>query len=164
MTTSEPGVAEPLRRAVFERFVRDVEPRLRRALVAAYGGQRGREATAEALSWAWENWDRIRRMENPSGYVYRVGETAGRKLARRPEMRIDFSIADDQQPMVEPGLAPALLALSERQRVVVVMIHAVGWTHRETADLLGLSTSSVQKHLERGLARLRRSLGVEIET
>jgi hypothetical protein len=65
MTTSEAGVAEPLRQAMFERFVHDVEPRLRRALVAAYGGQRGREATAEALSWAWENWDRVRTMEYP---------------------------------------------------------------------------------------------------
>lgn len=155
---------EDISSSQFEEFFTTAERPVRFALCARFGFDVGRDATAEAFTYAWENWDRIRRMENPSGYVYRVGETAGRKLARRPEMRIDFSIADDQQPMVEPGLAPALLALSERQRVVVVMIHAVGWTHRETADLLGLSTSSVQKHLERGLARLRRSLGVEIET
>ena len=123
----------------------------------------GRDATAEAFTYAWENWERIRLMENPAGYVYRVGERAGRKLARRPEMRIDFSIPDDEQPMVEPGLAPALASLSERQRLVVVMVHALGWTHRETAEFLGLSTSSVQKHLERGLSRLRHSLGVEVD-
>jgi RNA polymerase sigma-70 factor (ECF subfamily) len=123
----------------------------------------GRDATAEAFTYAWENWERIRLMENPAGYVYRVGERAGRRLARRPEMRIDFSIPDDEQPMVEPGLAPALASLSERQRLVVVMVHALGWTHRETAEFLGLSTSSVQKHLERGLSRLRHSLGVEVD-
>jgi RNA polymerase sigma factor (sigma-70 family) len=78
-------------------------------------------------------------------------------------MRNDFSIPDDEQPMVEPGLAPALASLSERQRLVVVMVHALGWTHRETAEFLGLSTSSVQKHLERGLSRLRHSLGVEVD-
>jgi RNA polymerase sigma-70 factor (ECF subfamily) len=123
----------------------------------------GRGATAEAFTYAWENWERIRLMENPAGYVYRVGERAGRRLARRPEMRNDFSIPDDEQPMVEPGLAPALASLSERQRLVVVMVHALGWTHRETAEFLGLSTSSVQKHLERGLSRLRHSLGVEVD-
>jgi hypothetical protein len=42
-------------RPEFEAFVHDVEPRLRRALVAAYGFERGREATADALSWSWEH-------------------------------------------------------------------------------------------------------------
>jgi len=40
----------------FELFALDVEPRLRRALVAAYGSDRGREAAAEALAYAWEHW------------------------------------------------------------------------------------------------------------
>jgi hypothetical protein len=65
MITTEAAVARPSPEALFERFVPDVEPRLRRALVAAYGSQRGREATAEALSWAWENWDRVRAMNHP---------------------------------------------------------------------------------------------------
>ncbi len=147
----------------FEEFFATSERPVRFALCARFGFDVGRDATAEAFTYAWEHWDRIRGMENPGGYVYRVGERVGRKLTR-PHARPDFSIADSEAPMVEPGLGPALLALSERQRVVVVMIHALGWTHRETADLLGLSTSSVQKHLERGLTRLRRSLGVEVET
>ncbi len=154
---------EDISSSQFEEFFTTSERPIRFALCARFGFDVGRDATAEAFTYAWENWDRIRRMENPSGYVYRVGETAGRKLAR-PHARPDFTIADTEEPLVEPGLAPALLALSERQRVVVVMIHALGWTHRETAELVGLSTSSVQKHLERGLARLRRSRGVEIET
>ncbi len=41
----------------FEAFVRDAEPRLRRALVAAYGPEQGRDAAAEALAYAWEHWD-----------------------------------------------------------------------------------------------------------
>jgi hypothetical protein len=35
----------------FAEFVRVVEPRLRRAFVAAFGAQRGHDATAEALAW-----------------------------------------------------------------------------------------------------------------
>ncbi len=49
---------DPVRVAEFEGFVRGSEPRLRRALVAAYGFEDGRDATAEALPYAWEHWER----------------------------------------------------------------------------------------------------------
>ena len=49
----------------FVGFVRETEPKLRRALIAAAGGQRGREAACEALEYAWEHWDRVKAMENP---------------------------------------------------------------------------------------------------
>ena len=39
----------------FETFFAETEPRLRRALVAAYGPERGRDAAAEALAYAWEH-------------------------------------------------------------------------------------------------------------
>ena len=55
----------------FAAFVADAEPRLRMALVAAYGPVDGREAAVDALSWAWENWDRLQEMANPVGYLYR---------------------------------------------------------------------------------------------
>jgi len=47
--------AGPQRAAEFEGFVRESEPRLRRALVAAYGFEEGRDATAEALAYGWEH-------------------------------------------------------------------------------------------------------------
>ena len=56
-------------------FVREVEPRLRQALVATYGPVDGREATVDALSWAWEHWDRLRDVRNPGGYLYPRDET-----------------------------------------------------------------------------------------
>ena len=54
-------------------FVEDTQPRLRQALVARLGPDEGSEATAEALAYGWEHWERIERMENPAGYLYRVG-------------------------------------------------------------------------------------------
>jgi len=41
--------------AWFDGLVRDVEPGLRHALVAVYGQEQGRDATAEALAYAWEH-------------------------------------------------------------------------------------------------------------
>jgi DNA-directed RNA polymerase specialized sigma24 family protein len=49
----------------FEKFVRDVEPRLRRALVARYGPDRGREATVDALAWAWEHRTQLETVSSP---------------------------------------------------------------------------------------------------
>jgi DNA-directed RNA polymerase specialized sigma24 family protein len=43
------------------------------------------------------------------------------------------------------------------------MIHGLGCTEREVADLLGISRWSVRTHAERGLAKLRRALEVKID-
>jgi RNA polymerase sigma factor (sigma-70 family) len=64
---------------------------------------------------------------------------------------------------MEPGLPKALKGLSQNQRVTVFLVHAMGWTRRETADMLGISTNSVGSHLDRGLAKLRTALGVRID-
>lgn len=139
----------------FATFMRDAEPRLRRALVAAYGSQRGRDATAEGLAWGWEHWADVREMQNPVGYLYRVGRSRTRDR-RRP---IVFGRADTPEPWVEPRLAEALASLSERQRLAVVLVHGYGWTMAEFAELTGIRVTSVQNHLDRGLRRLRAALG-----
>ncbi len=62
----------------------EVEPRLRRALVAAYGFEDGRDATAEALGYAWEHWARVGRMPNAAGYLFRVAQSRSRRSRRSP--------------------------------------------------------------------------------
>ena len=61
----------------FKEFVEVEGVRLRRALIVALGRELGVEGTSEALSYAWEYWDRVRDMENPVGYLYRVGRAKG---------------------------------------------------------------------------------------
>ncbi len=167
LTVGEPGISTALatevteRRVAFEGFVSDAEPRLRRALVAAYGPAVGREATIDALGWAWRHWDRLVDLDNPVGYLYRVGQTEARNARRTPPPIEPPDVGGGGEPWFEPALEPALLALSEQQRVAVVLCHGFGWTHREVAGLLEVSTSSVQTHVERGLAHLRRALEVD---
>ena len=83
----------------FETFFRRTEPRLRPALFAALGAERGREATAEAFAWAWETWPKAQRLENPTGYLFRVGQSKTRRKRFRP-MPVALS---DEEPLVEPG-------------------------------------------------------------
>ena len=49
----------------FTSFVKEVEPRLRFALVAAAGPDRGLEGLSHALAYGWEHWDKVSVMENP---------------------------------------------------------------------------------------------------
>jgi DNA-directed RNA polymerase specialized sigma24 family protein len=142
----------------FTSFVEEVEPRLKRALCVGFGIEHGVEATADALAYGWEHWDRIEMMKNPAGYLYQVGRSRARK---RRTPRPDFpSLPVDSAPWVEPGLPSALGRLSEAQRQAVWLVHGYEWTLAETAALLGVSVSSVRKHLERGNKKLRKALGV----
>lgn len=152
--------------------------------MAAYGPEAGREAAVDALAWAWTHWVKVQQLHNPVGYLYRVGQTKAREarnaglapmmLLGSPvealphrrwsvgaePLRSDGGEAGSGEPWFEPGLDPALQDLTEHQRVAVVLCHGFQWTHREVAELLDLSSSSVQNHVERGLAKLRRALEV----
>lgn len=142
----------------FTVFVSETEPRLRHALVARFGPDAGRDATAEALAYGWEHWAKVCAMANPAGYLFRVGQTYARRLRRRP---LHFPPAPEGgDPWVEPGLSAALEKLSDKQRAVVLLIHSYAWTQREVAEMLGVRTTTVQKHLERALAKLRTALEV----
>lgn len=144
----------------FVAFVRDFEPRLLHALVAHYGPVDGREATVDALSWAWENWARLATIDNKLGYLYRVGQSATRRYASRPVPPLMHLPVAQQAPEIDSGLLPALAQLSEQQRTTVVLVHAFGWTQTEVAQLLEVNVSTVREHIARGLTRLRARLEV----
>jgi DNA-directed RNA polymerase specialized sigma24 family protein len=144
----------------FAAFVREVEPRLRQALVATYGPVDGREATVDALSWAWEHWDRLRDVRNPGAYLYRVGQSAVRRFGSRPLPVGVFHASDAASPDLSPELVPALARLSTQQRTIVVLIHAYGWSQADVATLLEINASTVREHMNRALTRLRDQLEV----
>ena len=145
----------------FSEFFAESEPRLRQVLTAALGLEVGTEATADAMAYAWEHWERVGRMENPAGYLYQVGRSRSRRFRRAPSELPP--VRDESLPWVEPGLPGALAKLSERQRTVVILVHSLGWTQSEVADLLGVSQGAVRTHLERGVTRLRSKLGANDE-
>jgi DNA-directed RNA polymerase specialized sigma24 family protein len=141
----------------FSRFAAEVEPRLKRALVAWYGVEVGSEAAADALELAWERWESVETMANPVGYLFRVGQSRSRRYRRRAVGLPAVPAAE--LPDIDPRLPAALAGLSARQRAAVLLVHAHGWTRAEAADALGCGVSSLRNHLERGMRRLRASLG-----
>lgn len=160
MERTELGAADP-GEIGFTAFVAEVEPRVRRALVALAGPEVASDATADALEYAWRNWPRVQTMANPAGYVYRVARS---RIPRRRRRFVPADIAGlERIPEVEPALAALLAALPERQRVSVFLVHGCQWHYPEVGELLGISPSSVRTHCDRALATLRRGLKVDHE-
>jgi RNA polymerase sigma factor (sigma-70 family) len=80
---------------------------------------------------------------------------------RRPMMHLPV-VEVGREPWIEPGLPSALEQLPERQRTVVALLHGMQWSMSEVAEHLGISKATVQKHADRGLAKLRKKLGVNL--
>lgn len=154
-------LTEEARADSFTEFVTEYETRLRQSLTAAFGVERGKDAAAESLAYGWEHWDRISVMENPAGYLYRVGYDRARRASKERTIRLP-SVDAERQPWVEPGLPDAFASLAGQQRIVVALLHGYQWSMSEVAEHLGITKASVQTHDQRGLNRLRRKLGVEL--
>jgi RNA polymerase sigma factor (sigma-70 family) len=145
----------------FDAFVHRVEPRLRQALVATYGPVDGREATVDALSWAWEHWDRLSEIDNHPAYLYRVGQSAVRNFGSKSVPWHLNDAVESRRPNFDPGLLPALDRLSPQQRTIVLLVHAHGWSQADVARLLEINPSTVREHLARAMNRLRGELEVQ---
>src|SRR5690606_19242257 len=91
----------------FTTFFRIAEPRLKVALCAGFGTEVGMEATSQALAYGWEHWNRVQEMDNPAGYLWKVGRDRARRLKSRDARRASLlfaSVPVDDLEWVEPGL------------------------------------------------------------
>lgn len=151
--------------AEFSDFFAEIEPRLRLALVATFGSSNGRDAAAEALLWGWQHWDQARAMDNPAGYLYRVGYSYALKASKSKTVPSDplVPMASADQPDSGPELVALLSRLSDHQRVALWLVHGLGYRHREVAEVLECSASSVATHVRRALEKLRQDFEVNID-
>jgi RNA polymerase sigma factor (sigma-70 family) len=143
----------------FEEFVATVSPRLQRAFFARYGIDLGNEALADALGWAWEHRDRLSEMDNPTGYLYRVGQTSVRgNVRRRRRGQLPLEEPAEAASETETGLHTALERLTDDQRVAVLLVHAHGYSYAEAATVLDIPVTTLRNHIHRGMKQLRRHL------
>ena len=139
-----------------EQLLSDAQPRLRRSLCAAFGPVLGDDAAAEALAWALAHRDRVLTFANPTGYLFRVGQSWARREGSRRNEPLDADSVHDRVPDID--LHRSLHALPDIQRVCVVLVHGYGYKYDEVAVMVGRSEASVRNHLHRGLARLRETV------
>ena len=147
----------------FTRFVERHEPRLRHALGASFGVSLGSDASAAAMSWAWETWPRAAGLANPVAYLYKVGRSSLRldRVREAPHDHVPQTSIDPEP--FDPDLMGALADLTEQQRAAVVLVHGFGWTLAETAEVLEIKVSTVRNHVRRGIAKLHAALEEEAD-
>lgn len=155
-------------KARFERFCVEEHAAMANALGWALGNHDlGREATDEAFARAYERWTSVSTMDNPAGWVYRVGLNWGRRRIwrRNKERQLLESIDLDDQIVaaghgvgIDHDLANALATLPLKFRAVIVLRHLLGYSERDTAEALGISAGTAKSRMSRGLLRLRAEL------
>jgi len=148
------------RPATTDDFLAEVSGPLKQALVGALGQQRGQDAHAYAMAYAWEHSDRLIGMSSPVGYLFKVGRSSVRY--RRKQIPVSFATPDPADlPEFEPRLPAVMGALPEKQRLAVVLVVGYGWSFAEVGRLTGKSEATVRGLVDRGMRRLRRDLDVE---
>ncbi|MFQ5966222.1 MAG: sigma factor-like helix-turn-helix DNA-binding protein [Acidimicrobiia bacterium] len=147
-------------RDAYRAFVEDVGPRLRLALISAFGPDMGAKATADALVWGWEHWERLAAMDTPAAQLYQVGE---RKIPRMRRPQLPAPLVSAQS--IRPALPRALERLTAQQRALVLLMHGYGWTRRDASDTLGINRSLARRYLDQALADLREELdpGLDVD-
>jgi RNA polymerase sigma factor (sigma-70 family) len=125
------------------------------------------EIVQDAFLKVWERWDRVREMDDPTGYLHRTAMNVWHSRGRRAAValrRIAHSLpADDGIAEVEERevVIRALAPLTARQRASIVLTDLLGFTSEEAADALGVRASTVRVLAARARAKLRDEMGVD---
>lgn len=124
------------------------------------------DAVAEGFTKALARWSRVRRMEHPSAWVYRVAVNHARRTLRRGSQ--ERQLLASQLPLSPVVVAPvegdhelwdAVARLPERTRAVVVLRYVADLTEPAIAAALGIRRGTVATMLKRAHERLAAELG-----
>jgi RNA polymerase sigma factor (sigma-70 family) len=149
----------------FEDFFEGESPVLFRRLCLITGNRyEAEEVMQDAFLNMFERWDRVRHMEDPTGYLYRTAFNVFKRRSRRAAMalrrtlgvreNVDEFAAADARFMVEEGLSE----LSPRQRAAIVLTDLLGYSSEAAGRALGVRPVTVRALASQGRAVMRRTL------
>jgi RNA polymerase sigma factor (sigma-70 family) len=158
--------AAATRQSDFEAFFREQHARLYRvAFLLTGSAAEAQDLAQEALARAFERWERIRTMDSPAGYVYRILvhlnhrrlrrlRVQARRLLPGIEMEDPASAAETRSDVMR-----ALLALRPAHREALVLVEWMGLDAAGAAEVLGIEPVSVRARLHRARKAFRQELG-----
>ncbi|MFG1997676.1 SigE family RNA polymerase sigma factor [Spirillospora sp. NPDC048911] len=157
----------------FEEFVEHRLPALYRYARVLTGNRHDAEdLVQEALTRTGASWRRVRRKDDPEGYVrmtmVRLVANRRRRWGREeltPDPP-DLAVADRGLDRVtgDAGFTAALAGLGPRMRGVLVLRYVDQLSDPEIAQVLGCSASTVRSQAARALAKLRATMTAEEES
>lgn len=146
----------------FAEFFQAEHVRLSRAMYLLTGSaSEADELTQEAMVRIYERWERVQRMDNRQGYLFRTAMNLHRSrirwLATRSRHIVDPPRALDPAEAAQDRdtLARALDALPTGQREALVLVEWLGMNQQEAATVLGIRAGSLRARLSRARADLR---------
>jgi RNA polymerase sigma factor (sigma-70 family) len=115
------------------------------------------DVASEAMARTYARWAKVSTLPYRNAWVLRVTGNLAIDALRRSEPRGVPPLAQhfEDASAVRMALASALRKLPARQREAVVLRYIGGYSEVEVSAALGISTNSVKKHVQRGLAALR---------
>jgi RNA polymerase sigma factor (sigma-70 family) len=159
-------LAEEPEPADFSTFFAEEHRELFKALFFVTGNRAdAAELMQDAFLKLWERWDRIDRIADPRGYLFRVALNGFRmraRAARRATRRL-VPVTTSPDPFDEVNLREdvrrMLLELSPRQRAALVLLDQYGYGSEEAARIMGIRPPTVRALATQGRAVLRASGG-----
>lgn len=147
----------PLR---FEAFYQDHYRSIARALAVTIGDRElAMDATNEAMTRAYQRWQKISAYDKPAAWVYRVGLNWSRSWRRRrrreQERPVRLGAYTAELAVRDDSLDAAIDRLSIDHRAVVVCRIRLDWSVEQTALALGISPGTVKSRLSRALDQLK---------
>jgi RNA polymerase sigma-70 factor, ECF subfamily len=165
---SEPPAAAPAETASFEGFVVENQTRLFGSLCLMTGSRHEAEEIAqEAYVRVFERWDQVRRLDDPTGYLFVTALNVFRKRLRRAGIALRRSIgmapSQDAFGAVEDRavVLGALAQLPLDQRAALVVTALLGYSSEEAGRMLGVRPSTIRARATRARTALRELIGEE---
>jgi RNA polymerase sigma-70 factor (ECF subfamily) len=148
----------------FEELFRGHYARLVRALtVAAGNAEDAADAVQEAFVQLHRHWRRVRRYDDPVGWLRRVAtnrvlnQRRGRERYERARANVPQS---DPVTASEHAIWDEVKALPTQQRTVIGLHYLGELSVQEVAEAMGIAPGTVKSHLHDARQRLRERLEV----
>jgi RNA polymerase sigma-70 factor, ECF subfamily len=156
-------VAEPLSFEIF--FETEARTLFRRLCAVTGNSAEAEEIMQDAFLALWERWERVGRLQDPTGYLYRTAMNGFRKRSRRASLvfrralsprpaPVPFGEIDEQMDAVA-----ALAELSPRQRAALVLTDVMDYSSEEAGRALGVTAGTVRGLASRARENLRHQMG-----
>jgi RNA polymerase sigma factor (sigma-70 family) len=136
---------------------------LRIVMVSVADRPLAEDLVAEAFTRAWASWRKVRALAEPRAWVIRTAMNARVSWWRRHRREVTLGsqntgAAASADLALDSSLVAAVRRLPVRQREVIALRLLLDLDTSTTAEMLGISGSTVTTHLHRAVGALRRDI------
>ena len=152
----------------FEDLFHAEKDRLFQAMVMLTGNrQEAEDLMQDAFVRVFERWDRVRSIEDPTGYLYRTAMNGFRSHYRRSALALRRAVQprDPRDDIARADrhldLTRQLAQLTKKQRTALVLTDLLDLSSEEAAEVMGLTPGAVRTQASRARTQLRKDVGVD---